>query len=70
MVPTHAKIIDAAHAGQTGRLVFAFGSADRNDRTDQINNTMRRLKLQGLAIRVLGALMLRPKRSFLVFSSL
>ena len=50
---THQEIIDAAQAGEAGRLVFAFLSEDRNQRVSQINDTIRRLPLDGLAVRVL-----------------
>jgi len=49
---SHQEIIAAALAGSDGCLSFPFRSADRNARTDQMNDTIRRLPLDGLAVRL------------------
>ena len=49
---SHAEIIAAAHAGETGHLIFAFTSADKGERMAQIGEMVRRLPLEGLAVSV------------------
>ena len=53
MAKSQLEEIEAALSGKPVRLRFVFLSADQNDRARQINNEIRRLPLQGLAIRVL-----------------
>jgi hypothetical protein len=53
MPRSHARIIEAAHAGEAGHLVFAFVAADPEDRARQITDVLSRLHIVGLAIRVL-----------------
>ena len=50
---SQAEIIAAAHAGEAGHLIFAFVSAGKDERTEQMNDTLRRLPLERLAVRLL-----------------
>jgi hypothetical protein len=50
---SHQQIIDAAMTGELGRLVFAFQSANQDDRAAQISEMLQRIARDGLAVRVL-----------------
>jgi len=52
MAKSQLEEIEAALAGRPARLRFVFLSADKNERAGQINEEIRGLPVQGLAVRV------------------
>ncbi len=52
MRTSEQETIEAALSGDAGRLIFAFASTDKDKRSAQIVDALRRLPLEGLFVRI------------------